>query len=372
MKRILSMALAALLCLALFAGCAPKALSAAQVGDYAITVTQLENMYSNNSAYASYYGFTLTDDAGIEAYQDYLLKMLVESRVKQYKAEQAGIELTDEEMAEAKKTAEASYESTYQSFVDAAENAGASNVSAYANELLSDALGRNKTTVRKMKQEYLDEAVADMKISKHKTQLLAEAQPSEEELQTIYDGQLAEQQASFDADASAYFTQEAYYNYGYGYPALYMPAGLFRVKHILVADKAVAEELLDKLNAGADFDELLAEYNTDPGMESSPEGYLVGTGASYVESFLNAALALENDGDISGVVESDYGYHIIKRVSTEEGGVIPYEEIQTAFETYATTQYQESYYNDLVASWLEEEGLVTYYEENFRSIGKDA
>lgn len=373
MKRILSIVLAALMCLALFTGCAAqKDVPAAKIGDMTVTVAQLENMYLNNQPYAAYYGYTLTDDASVEEFQDYLMKMLVETRVKQYKAEEAGIELTAEELEEAKTTADASYESTYQSFIDAAKEAGASDVNAYANELLTDALVRNNTTVRKMKKDFLDEARADLKIARHKEQLLEGVAPTEEELKALYDEELATQQASFDADTSAYFTQESYFTYGYGAAPLYVPAGLARVRHILVEDEATAQEVMDKLNAGEDFETLLAEYNTDPGMESSPDGYLVGTGASFVESFLEAALALEKDGDLSDIVQSDYGYHIIKRVSTEDGGVVPYEDVKESYEAFAKTQFAETYYTDLVAEWMAEEGLVTYYEENYRSVGKAA
>lgn len=373
MKRILSIALAALMCLGLLLGCAAGAeLPAAKVGETTISVSQLQNMYYNNSGYASFYGYTLADDAGIEAFQDYLLDMLVETRVKQYKAEQAGVGLSPEELEEAKAVAEASYEETYQSFLDAAEQAGAGDVEAYAKQLLTDALVSNHTTIKKMKQGFLDEAKADLMIAKHREQLLSGVAPTAEELKTLYDEQLSAQQLSFDADPAAYFAQESNYAYGYGYMPLYVPEGLFRVRHILTEDEAAAKEALEKVKAGEDFDALITAYNTDPGMDATPEGYLVGPGANFVENFLNAALALEKDGDVSDIVKSDYGYHIIKRVSTEPGGVIPYEEIKDSFDAFATAQYSENYYNDLLNTWKAEDGLVTYYEENYRGIGKAA
>ncbi len=370
MKRTLSIILAALLCLTLFAGCASKNLPAATVGDKVITVTQLENMYINNSTYSAYNGYTLSDDAGIEAFQDYLLNMMVESRVKQYKAEQSGIELSAEELAQAKETADASYQDTYQSFVKAAEEAGASDVRAHANKLLTDALSRNKTTVRQMKKEYLSEAKADLLIAKHREQLLAGVEAGEEDIKAMYDEELAAQQAEFDEDSKAYFTQEAYSMYGYDYVPLYIPEGLFRVRQILVEDLVTARDILKRLEEGEDFEELLAEFNTDPGMEANPEGYLVGEGASFVEEFLEAALALEKEGDLSGVVESTYGYHILMRLGDEPGGVRPYKDVQESFEAYAKNKYVQDYYTKIVEDWKLEEGLVTYYEENYRGIGK--
>ena len=129
-------------------------------------------------------------------------------------------------------------------------------------------------------------------------------------------------------------------------------------------------DILNRLHAGEDFEELLAEHNTDPGMESYPEGYLVGEGASFIEEFLTAALALKKEGDLSEIVESSSGFHIIKRLADETGGVLPYGDVQERFEAYAKSKFIEDYYAKLLESWKQEEGLVTYYEENFRGIGK--
>ena len=82
-------------------------------------------------------------------------------------------------------------------------------------------------------------------------------------------------------------------------------------KHILVADEALANELLEKAKNGEDFDSLIKEYGSDPGMENYPEGYIF-TKGEMVEEFENAAFALK-DGEVSEIVESPYGYHIIKK-----------------------------------------------------------
>jgi len=329
----------------------------------------LRNMYENNRQYSAYYGYDLADDESIEAYQDYLLKMMIEPRVKQYKAEQSGLKLTSEELAQAKEKAQKSYDDTYQSFLDAAKDSGASDVRAQANKLFTNALSNNHTTVRKMKKEFLSEAEGDLFITKHKDQLLSGVEADDEALALIYEEKLADQQELFDANVSMYFTQELYYSYGYDYVPLYKPEGLIRVRQILVEDEETAQEVYEKISQGEDFEKLIAEYNIDPGMETNLEGYLVGEGASFVEEFLEAALALEADGDIADVVQSEYGYHIIKRTHAEPSGVIPYKDIQGEFESFAKTTYLQNYYDKLVDSWMEE-GFVVYYPENYRSIGK--
>ena len=79
--------------------------------------------------------------------------------------------------------------------------------------------------------------------------------------------------------------------------------------------KALAEDILSQLNASDDpstlFDELMNEYSEDEGLANSPEGYTATLG-QMVSPYEKAALAL-SFGQVSGIVESEYGYHIIIR-----------------------------------------------------------
>ena len=78
--------------------------------------------------------------------------------------------------------------------------------------------------------------------------------------------------------------------------------------------KAQAEDILAQLQAADDkqalFDQLMQEYSED-----SPSGFegMDAALGDMVEPFETAALALE-PGEISGIVESPYGYHIILRL----------------------------------------------------------
>lgn len=103
----------------------------------------------------------------------------------------------------------------------------------------------------------------------------------------------------------------------------YMDDEKITAKHILIpfeenADdaskaetKKKAEEILAKINAGEDFDKLREENNNDPGQPDA--GYTFGNDGSMVQEFTDAAFALE-PGQVSEIVETRYGYHIIKRV----------------------------------------------------------
>lgn len=99
----------------------------------------------------------------------------------------------------------------------------------------------------------------------------------------------------------------------------YSSADRVSVKHVLIKNKdskfsdpkATAEEVLKKAKAGEDFNALMKEYNEDPGETES--GYTFGKG-EMVKEFETAAFALKC-GEISDIVETQYGYHIIKRIA---------------------------------------------------------
>ena len=76
--------------------------------------------------------------------------------------------------------------------------------------------------------------------------------------------------------------------------------------------KKTAEDALEKIKSGADFDSLMNELSEDPGLAQNPDGYTFGKG-EMVAPFEEAAFALK-ENEVSGIVESDFGYHIIKRV----------------------------------------------------------
>ncbi|MBE7055339.1 MAG: hypothetical protein E7392_04415 [Ruminococcaceae bacterium] len=89
-------------------------------------------------------------------------------------------------------------------------------------------------------------------------------------------------------------------------------------KHILVKDEALAKEIIEKLNNGENFDELMKKHNTDPG--ATVEGYTF-TYGEMVEPFEKAAFALNEDTFTKEAVKTNYGYHIIYRCKFNEAAL---------------------------------------------------
>ncbi len=77
--------------------------------------------------------------------------------------------------------------------------------------------------------------------------------------------------------------------------------------------KALAQKILGEAKAPkSDFDALAKKYSDDPG--SGPNGGKLGVfeRRAMVKPFADAAFGLDVNG-VSNVIETDFGFHIIKR-----------------------------------------------------------
>ena len=127
-----------------------------------------------------------------------------------------------------------------------------------------------------------------------------------------------------------------------------------------------AQEVLAKAQAGEDFDALIETYGEDTGMISEPNktrGYLVCDGlAIYEQAFQDAAMALENVGDISAEpVKTSFGYHILQYAGDIESGVVEYtDEIKTSIYDTMLSEAQTAAYEAAVAQWVSAADVKTF------------
>jgi peptidyl-prolyl cis-trans isomerase C len=112
-----------------------------------------------------------------------------------------------------------------------------------------------------------------------------------------------------------------------------------RARHILIrADRSApeaqkkeargrAEEVLKKVKAGGDFAKLASEYSEDPGSKQNGGDLGFVQKGRTVPEFERAVFSLK-PGQVSDVVETQFGYHIIKVEDRKESAVEPYDKVK--------------------------------------------
>ncbi len=108
--------------------------------------------------------------------------------------------------------------------------------------------------------------------------------------------------------------------------------------------KKLAEELLAKLRANPNsFAQLAKEYSKDPGSAANGGDLGFFGRGMMVKPFEEAAFKLK-EGEISDVVESDFGYHIIRVTAIKPAQVKPYEQVRAEIEKdYRRQQAQKKF-----------------------------
>lgn len=223
-----------------------------------------------------------------------------------------------------------------------------------------------------------------------RAELTADTVPTDDEVRTSYDENVAADKADMEEDPTVY--ESAVID---GITVYYVPGGVRLIKHVLIKNddetiEAVsmlrdngfdtqadlllssalaaiqdkADEVLAKIQSGEmTFDEAVAQFNEDIGM---PEGgYPVSKGSgSYKEAFVTGAYALAKTGDVSGLIATDYGYHILEYTGDTKAGPVPYDTVKDGiFETLKATLQTERW-NEITDEWVAQSD-VKFYPENY-------
>ena len=102
------------------------------------------------------------------------------------------------------------------------------------------------------------------------------------------------------------------------------------------AAKQKADDLLAKIKGGADFAELAKAESTCPSAQKGGDLGSFGRG-QMVKPFEEAAFSLQ-DGEVSGVVETQFGYHIIKSQGKTPSEIVPFEQVEARIMTQLKNQ----------------------------------
>lgn len=132
------------------------------------------------------------------------------------------------------------------------------------------------------------------------------------------------------------------------------------IRHIIVQDENLANSLLARILAGSDFAALAQEYSIGPSGSNGGDLGWITRGQSGYMSFDEAAFRLE-EGEISDVVETGAGYHIIKTIEIQLLSPEPtVEEIKQVVTIELTQEMQEEAIMDKIEILEVNHNVVLY------------
>lgn len=131
-------------------------------------------------------------------------------------------------------------------------------------------------------------------------------------------------------------------------PEIFKTPEMIRASHILVKvdEKATPEEkakalekikdIQKKVQGGADFAELAKEVSDCPSKEKGGDLGFFQKG-QMVPAFETAALALKQ-GQVSDIVETEFGYHLIKLTDKKDAGTMAFDEMKPRIEQHIKSE----------------------------------
>jgi len=139
-----------------------------------------------------------------------------------------------------------------------------------------------------------------------------------------------------------------------------------KASHILVKSEKEAKEILAQLKSGGNFEELAKKNSVDSSSAKGGDLGWFGKG-SMVPAFEKAALALK-EGQISDVVKSDFGFHIIKLTGKRPAGIRPFEEVKEQIKgAIMPTKQQEVFQK--IKEELKKTAKIAIKEDVLNSVG---
>lgn len=269
--------------------------------DYDYQVAQVKSALEAN-------GQDFSKDEGkkiLEEIKKQVLDAMINDKIALQEAEKEGVSLSDEEFQDAMKSLE-----EYHGGKDALDK--------YISQQGLD-------------RESFEESVKEqMIINKFKEKITADVKVTDEEIKKFYD----ENKAMFE-----------------------LPAPEIRASHILVDTQEEAEKILAEIKAGADFAELAKKYSKDPATKDigGDLGYF--SKGKMDADFEKAAFALKT-GQISDVVKTSFGYHIIK--VTGERNSLSFEDAKNYIKSHLEDSKREEEFNKHIEEWRKQAKIEKY------------
>lgn len=236
----------------------------------------------------------------IEVAREKLLDMLVDERLQLNKAKELGITVTDEEV-----------------------NSNIENTKKYfdTEEKFNEYLKGQGMDLEYFKQSVRKELIK----SKLNEKLTANVTVTDDEVKVYYD---THQNEFMKVKAS----------------------------HVLLDTKEEAEKILARAKAGEDFAELAKQYSKDPSAKENSGNLDYFGHGDMVEPFEKAAFALK-PGEISDVVQTDFGFHVIK---VEDSKLDKFEDVKEQLKATMLSEKKNTEFDKLLQDMRKSSNVETF------------
>lgn len=181
-------------------------------------------------------------------------------------------------------------------------------------------------------------------------------------IESLLDEELKETKKVSDEDVRAFYRD---------HPDSFRSAEQVRASHILLkVDETASTEdrsqkrlelagLKGQIEKGADFAQLAREHSDCPSKDRGGDlGYF--ERGKMVKPFEDAAFEMKV-GDVSGVVETQFGYHLIKVTDHQDPKTAPYDEVKGQIENFLNRQTRDQAIGAYIAQ-LRSSAKITYAE----------
>ncbi|MDZ7673136.1 MAG: peptidylprolyl isomerase [Halanaerobiales bacterium] len=281
-----------------------------ELDQYSGTQNLIMSLYRSNPEFTQVLLQTEAGQNVIEEFQKVKLDQLITEKLLAQEANKRGIELSEEEQTE----------------IFNKQLEGIKQQNNLNDEQLEQTLQQQGIeSIDAYKQRFFDINKDRLIINKLQETVISEAEVTEEEMKTYYDENTSQFEVQEQVEAS----------------------------HILLKDEETAQEVLTELENGADFAELAKEYSTGPSAEDGGSLGYVSKDQNIAQGFKDALFKLEV-GSISDVVETQYGFHIIKASDKKEAGTRSYDEVKEQIKQQLKNQKGQSIWEQFVRELRDE------------------
>lgn len=129
-----------------------------------------------------------------------------------------------------------------------------------------------------------------------------------------------------------------------------------KIEQAKAAAKQKAQGILKQIRDGADFAEMAKTYSDGPSAKNGGDLGFKSRG-QWIPAFSDAAFSLKT-GEISDVVETSFGYHIITVTGQQDAVIVPFEQAEDSIINALKSRKQQQLIPELIKKWKEDADIV--------------